>query len=737
MRDRLLRLALALVVVLRPVHAQDVVGLQVMPATIRCNPGETTRLQVFSVRSDGSRAKLADGKAKFSSSDSSVATVDTIGHVLARSAGGASIYVSFETVQRQVTVTVLRVAGSAPTATAPPAVPPPAARVVKSLRIVPDHMQLLPTERARYTITAEFDDGTSGIPPVFSVAVFGAAARLDSASSEVVGALPGESQLGVRVQNGPAVSIPIRVVEASLHLDRDTLALAEGSADSVTVTTNESPPRRLTTGLVWKSTNRGVIVPVDSFSGAVRAGAAGTGDIIVDGYGETLRLPVVTYTPVASLRRTGELREQITIPIGLQASVGATAIAANGSEVKGVPLRWSIADSTVVSLDRAKGVLVARRDGSTDVSVRVAGVPTLTWHVRAVAARLAIASAPKYLVIGEAQQLRAVWIGPEGDTLKASSLVSWRSSNSRSLAIDDSGRVAALESGSASIRATFGERYLAETPVRVTGDFLATLQFPNDSTAIAELSVRRRTLEQLPGFSNAKFASWTGTRDRIVASRRTMPSKAFALFISSADGSGSSQFSRPRDADDVQACWFVQSDRIAFLNGRGSDYRVAAQQVDDTLAATLLVRGKVRGLSRRRRADDFLVIREIDGRSSVWIATATAPEKPVVEGRRGAIDSAEELPDGSLLMVADTSSGRDRFALVRWSNGIESALDVTFPNAGRLRSATPAADGVHAVVVADHPTAKQGSVVFWVDLATKAVVELLRTEQYKVVAPRA
>jgi hypothetical protein len=228
-----------------------------------------------------------------------------------------------------------------------------------------------------------------------------------------------------------------------------------------------------------------------------------------------------------------------------------------------------------------------------------------------------------------------------------------------------------------------------------------------------------------------------------VFSRRISQGKAFALYAAAPDGSDARQISRPRDGDDVQAKWFVQPDHIAYLSGRSSDshvsgdFRVAAQQIDDTLALTLMLRGRVHGFARRRDRDEFLVIHEADSRFAVWVATMSAQEKKLVADHRGAIDAVTELPDGSLLMVADTSAGKERFALVRSADGVETTFDAAFQNVGRLRSVAVAADGRHALVIADHPTAKQGSVVLWVDLATHAVVEILRSDLFKVLAPDA
>ena len=718
---------------------QDTADLSVTPTSLRMQVGgEPRQLVVTVVLSDRTTRPVQAGRAKYFASDSTVASVDSVGRVVARGPGSGTILVSYQSVERIIPVSVSRTSGQTtapiPGAVTPGAPAPP--RPVKSLRISPDQMRLLPTERAHFTISAEFEDGTIGIPSSYSVAVYGTAARLDSASSEVVGIAAGDARLGVRI-GSIAQDIPVKVVEASLRIDRDTLALAVGSVDTVVIATNEAQSRQLRTGLLWRSTNRQIILPLDSLSGGVRAVGLGTAQIIVDGYGQTNSLPVVTYTPVVSLRRTGEQRPEFAVPVGLQTTVGAEAVAENGAGVPSAPQRWTVADTNIARYDRGHGMLTARREGSTTLTVRTPNVPAQSWRVRVVDAKFSIVAPPAYLAIGDSRQLRAVWVGPDGDTLRSSSAISWRSSSPRSLAVGDSGRISAAETGLATIRAEAGDRYHADAPVRVTADFLVTLDYGRDSLAVAELSVQKHAVEPIASLSGARFASWTANRDRMVFSRRTGQGKPFALYTAAPDGSDARQISRPRDGDDIQAKWFVQPDHIAYLSGRSGDFRVSAQQIDDTLALTLMVRGRVRGIARRRDRDEFLVIREADSRFAVWVATMSAQEKKLVGDHRGAIDAVTELPDGSLLMVADTSAGKDRFALVRWADGVETSFDAAFQNVGRLRSIAAAADGRHAVVIADHPTAKQGSVVLWIDLATHAVEEILRTDLFKVLAPDA
>jgi uncharacterized protein YjdB len=744
MNSMLRHAVVASIIAVATVRGQDPSGLTVTPSSVRLRVGETVKVTVTLAHVDGTAAPPADARPSFVLTDARIATVDTGGRVTGRQPGSGFIQVSYGALHSRIPIAVMKAPGAgAPVAASAPAsgVPPAASalaptRPVRSLRIEPARLRLLPTEHAHFTITAEFDDGSTGVPVPHTVTVFGSAARLDSAASEVIGVTPGEANLGVRVEGGPAVSIPVEVVEASLRMDRDTLVLPVGATDTVAVSTNEAQPHRMQSGLRWSTTNRAVIQPLDSLTGGVRAVAPGSGDIIVFGYGVTMRLPVVTFPSVRALRRTGEQRDDLAIPVGLQATFGAEALGDDDAVVRNAPLRWEVSDTSIATYDAGRGALVARRAGTTIVTARLPRVLPVSWSVRVVDARFAIVAPPPYLVIGESRQLRAVWVGPAGDTLRSSSAVAWRSSNARSVSVTDSGRVTAAEAGQAVIRADFGDRFHAEVPVRASADFLVTLDYGRDSTSVAELSVQRRTIDPLPALEGARFAAWSTTRDRLVFSRRAAPSRSFAVFTSAPDGSDARALTHPRDGDDLGGLWFLRTNRVAYLSGRGNDVRVAAQQVGDTATATLAARGRVRALARRRDNDEFLVVRENDGRFSAGIGGGDGAEKVLVADRRGAIDGIAELPDGSLLMLADTSSGKERFALVRWTNGQEATVEIAFANAGRLRAFAPAADGQHALVIADNPASKQGSVVFWVDLGAHSATELSRTDRFKVLAPR-
>ena len=736
-----LRVLLCLVLALEisvPLGAQQVVGLTVKPAAVRVAIGATAGLEVSLVRANGVSARPRQGTLRFASSDTLVAAVDSSGRVTGRSAGITVLTVSYETVQRNVPVTVSGSGGvAAASSTDLVGAPPPAAvRRVRALRVRPDTLRLLPTERGRYTLEVEFEDGGQGTASGLSIAVFGNAARLDSAANEVVGVAEGSAVLGVRVTDGPSVSVPISVVAATLGFDRDTLFLAVGSFDTVRVNTMGADARRLTTGLAWRSTNRMVVQPLDSMSGAMQAVAGGGGDLVVDGYGVTMRLPVVTFPAIATLKRAGATREDVVLPLGLDTPLGITAISENGAEVRGAPIRWEMADSSIATYDRANQRLIARRLGSTTLSVRAPGVATTSWRVNVVPARFVLDWKQPYLVEGDTRPLRAHWIGPAGDTLRSTNAVRWSSSNTRIVSVNDSGRVQGEGSGDARIAAQFDERYQAEVTVRVTADFLATLVYTRDSVSVAQISLANRRITPVPNLRGARSASWSWQRDRVAFARTDDARKRLAIFVANTSSGATTPLSTAGAGDEFSPEWLGDGTRIAYLAGKAGDARVVVQRIGDSLAATWLPRGRIHDLARRPGRDEFLAVTEDDGRFSVWSLTERDSSKRVVDRRRGAIERVQSLGDGSILMIADTSSGKNRFALVRVQAGQETTVPVELPaDIGRLRTFAVSADGQQAVLVADHPKVRQGCVVFSVNLRTSKVEEIIRTEQYRVLFP--
>ncbi len=737
---RIVLLSIAGCLTVCTLDAQQVVGLTVAPTSVRVAIGGVATLEISTVRRTGVTTRVRVGTVRFASSDTTVAVVDSAGRVTGRSAGIAVLTVSFETVQRTVPVTVsgsgnsVAAAGAGVTATLQSA--PAVGRRLRAIHVRPDSVRLLPTERVAFTLEFDFEDGGEGTPAGLSLAVFGDAARLDSAASEVVGISEGNAVLGVRVLDGPSLSVPIKVVTAKLAFDRDTVFLATGQFDTVRVNTTGADARRLTRGLSWRSTERLIIQPLDSASGAVQAVGSGSGDLVVDGYGVTMRLPVVTFPAIATLRRIGAVREDVILPVGLETPLGIVAIGDNGNEVRGAPIRWDIADSTVAVYDRTRQLVTARRVGTTTLSVRAPGVATTSWRISVVAARFVLDWRQPYVVEGDVRQLRAHWIGPSADTLRSTTAARWTSSNDKVVTVNDSGRIRAEASGEARIVAHFDERYRADVSVRVTADFLATLEYNRDSSTGAQISLSRRNLTPIESLRGARSASWSWERDRVAFARQDETRKGLVIFTANVSTGETLKLSAAGDGDDLLPQWFGDGARIAYLSGKGNDVRAVVQRLGDSLAATILPRGRVRDFARRVGREEFFVVTEDDGRFSILVITERDSARRLVDRRRGAIDRVQPLGDGSILMIADTASGKNRFALVRVQAGQEATVPLNLPaDLGRLRTFAVTPDGQQAILVADHPKARQGCVLLVVNLRTNQVEEVLRTEQYRILFP--
>lgn len=725
----------------RSSDAQQLVGLTVTPAAVRVPAGEVARLTVSGVRTNGARASVQG--VRFSSSDTAIASVDSLGRVLGKTPGIAMVYVAVDGLQRSVPVTVAapvdqsprirtRVSGSAPDGAMPTVTPDASSiRKVRSIKLSPDSLRLLPTERANFQLSFEYEGGVAGPPTRFTVAIYGAAASLDSSTSSVVGIAPGAAVLGIRALDGPSLSVPITVVAANIAFDRDSLVLALGRADTVRVFTRETTPRRLN-GLVWRSTNRQVLLPVDSSSGAVRAMGNGSADLIVDGYGATLRLPVVVHPSIAELRRSGHEQATVTLPTGLTTRLGALPRDAAGRILGDVPMRWEVGDSSILSYNATSQILTGRRSGTTTITARAPGVAALTWSVSVQDAQFRLDWRERFLHPGDERSLRGHWISSRGDTLQSTRALRWSTSTPGVISVTDSGVVRGLKQGAGKLSAVFDERHRADIDIPVTGDLLVTLDYGRDSLITGDLSVVDRRLTPINALAGATEAIWSPKRDRIAFVRLGASGKLFelAIFDPSTD-------SVARDAslmfDQSSPRWLEDNRRIAFVAGKSSSTRLAMHATADLEPQPFFTMARIQAVAKRSGVDEFYVVAETNKRYPIFRLRPSDSTATLVDEKYAEVRQLQVLRDGSMLVMADTSGGRERFAIARRFGDRDAMLDIQLPaDAGQWRTFAMSPDERSLFVVVDNAGVRRGSIIFRIDLQSNTANELLRTTDARV-----
>ena len=146
----------------------------------------------------------------------------------------------------------------------------------------------------------------------------------------------------------------------------------------------------------------------------------------------------------------------------------ATAHTSEGSSVSGVTISWTSSNTAVVSIN-AQGLATAIGVGTAIIRAVADGVTSSPVMITVIAPQVESVtvspSSPQQLTIGEIRLFAATVRTNDGSTLKEAE-VTWSSSNTAVVTIDDSGMATAVGVGTAMIRAVSGG--VTSTPVRLT-----------------------------------------------------------------------------------------------------------------------------------------------------------------------------------------------------------------------------------------------------------------------------
>jgi uncharacterized protein YjdB len=145
---------------------------------------------------------------------------------------------------------------------------------------------------------------------------------------------------------------------------------------------------------------------------------------------------------------SGEIAQEI----GTTRSLTLTVRAADGTELTGRPVSWSISDDQVAAVSPA-GVLEARAAGTTTLTANVEGkAATATIRVFSVVARVVVDPDRTALGVGDVRQIMAQAVGNEG--IAVNRPIAWTTSNSDVVTVNASGRVSGVAAGTAVVTAT-------------------------------------------------------------------------------------------------------------------------------------------------------------------------------------------------------------------------------------------------------------------------------------------
>ena len=332
----------------------------------------------------------------------------------------------------------------------------------------------------------------------------------------------------ITVNAKPVVDTTVSVTGVSLN--RTSLILTEGDSSSLTATVN--PSNATNKNVTWASSNSSVVT-VD-MNGNIKAIKAGTATITVtteDG-GHTAQATIaVNAKPVVdtTVSVTGVSLNKTSLTLTEGDSSSLTAIVSpNNATNKNVT--WASNNSSIVSVDQNGNIkalkagnaiiTVTTKDGghTAQATITVKAKPVIDTTVSAIGVSLNKTSLT--LTEGDSSSLTAI-VSPSNATNKN---VTWASSNSSVVSVDQNGNIKAIKAGSATITVTTKDgghtaqatitvkaKPVVDTTVSVTG-----VSLNKTSLTLTEGDSSSLTATINPSNATNKNVTWASSNSSVV-----------------------------------------------------------------------------------------------------------------------------------------------------------------------------------------------------------------------------
>ncbi len=430
-----------------------------------------------------------DKTVTWSSSNTDVATVSSEGLVTARSEGSAEITVKTNDGGKTATCSVNVKAKVIPVAGI--------SLDISSVTLNVGQTQVLAATVSPDNATDKTVTWNSSNVVVASVSAEGVV-RAVSAGTATISATAGNFTADC--------SVTVVMSVASVSLNKTELTIEKGKSETLTATVSPSDATDKT--VTWQSSNN-TIATVDQ-NGRVTAVNAGSAVITVttnDGSKTaTCKVTVVILVTSLSLNKT-----ELTIEKGKSETLTATV---SPSDATDKTVSWKSSNTSVATVDQ-NGKVTAVNAGSAVITVTTKdGSKTATCNVTVVIPVTSVSLNKTELTIekGKSEILTAA-VSPSDATDKT---VSWKSSNTSVVTVDQNGRVTAVGAGSAVITVTTNDG-------SKTATCNVTVVIPVTSVSLnkTELTIEKGKSETLtatvsPSDATDKTVSWKSSNTSVV-----------------------------------------------------------------------------------------------------------------------------------------------------------------------------------------------------------------------------
>lgn len=563
-------LALLLPLIARGVAAQNVTELYVTPDTVRLDAGQRQGLTVQAF-DDAGNVILA---VRYRAADTTIARVAPNGTVTANRAGRSEIVVQAGKKSRSVVVIV---AGGA---AAPVAVPAPTSEIAQ-LIAEPASLALLPTERGRVSVRAVRADGSVIESPRLQWrSLKSDVAAIADSSGTVIALSTGSGILQALAPGGVSVTIPVTVALTGIALDHDRIVLSPDDSDTLAALVPEQGRRRLhPADLQWTSSDDAVIDVTQD--GLVHAHAAGRAELVVRGFLQERRIPVIVHQRVARFLVAPRLADTVRLPVQSVREFTLLPQTADSLPIDGVPITWAVGDTGIARFDTATGNLTARRAGTTTLQFSARGFLPKGWTIVVLPGTVAFAERQLSLRAGERRQLAPQFVDDAGHPTMPATGLSWITSNAGIVRVTPEGAIEAVAPGRATITAQAPGGAPSALTVFVTGDLLVA------STRGGRFGIYTLVANAPESFipvladsaANNLDAVYSPDRSRIAFASDRFDRGNYDLYVADADGANPVRVTTEAGVD-LQPAWTPDGRRIVFVSGRGGPRQLYVMNAD-------------------------------------------------------------------------------------------------------------------------------------------------------------
>ena len=458
-------------------------------SSLELNEGETATLTA-TVKPDNA----SDKTVTWSSSKTSVATVDANGKVTAVAEGNATITAKAGNKSATCSVTVTKNVVA-----------------VESITLDKSSLELNEGETATLVATVKPDNATNKTVTWSSSRT--SVATVD-ANGKVTAVAEGTATITAKAGDKTATcSVTVKkntVAVESVTLDKSSLELTEG--ETATLTATVKPDNATNKTVTWTSSSSS-IATVDQ-NGKITAVSEGTATITAKAGDKTATCSVTVKKNTVAVESVTLDKSSLELTEGETATLTATVKPDNATNKT---VTWSSDKTSVATVD-ANGKVTAVAEGTATITAK-AGDKTATCSVTVKKNVIAVESVTlditsTILNTGETLTLTAT-VKPDNATDKT---VTWSSSNSSVATVDANGKVTAVAQGTAIVTAKAGDKTATCTVIVMKTDIpVESITLDKYYLELTEGETGTITATVKPDNATNKTVTWSSSNPTIAA----------------------------------------------------------------------------------------------------------------------------------------------------------------------------------------------------------------------------